>query len=165
MTVLCRAAAISKYTVPVEEARDAFRPWPAWQVRAAAVHELSERLTSVGNYLAAGVRLSEIAPAPGIPPPLSEAITKALGQVEQAGTVIHRYRKLLTKESEVESEREQAIRERAYALWEGDGRPKGKDLEFWVRAETEIAGEPHAGVTDAGKTSGPLQTELSKSAG
>lgn len=165
MIVPSRAAATSQDTVPVEEARDAFRPWPAWRVCATAVHELSERLTSIGNYLAAGVRLSQIAPAPGIPPPLSEALMKALGQVEQAGTVIHRYRKLLTKESEMESEREQAIRERAYALWEVNGRPKGKDLEFWARAETEIVGEPHAGVTDAGKIIGPLQTELSKSAG
>ena len=51
----------------------------------------------------------------------------------------------------MDGEREQAIRERVYALWEGDGRPKGKDLEFWVRAETEIAGDPYAGVTDNGK--------------
>ena len=35
-------------------------------------------------------------------------------------------------------EREQAIRERAYAIWEQEGRPDGKDLEHWLRAEAEF---------------------------
>jgi hypothetical protein len=34
--------------------------------------------------------------------------------------------------------REQAIRERAYAIWEQEGRPDGKDLDHWLRAEAEI---------------------------
>jgi Protein of unknown function (DUF2934) len=34
--------------------------------------------------------------------------------------------------------REQAIRERAYAIWEEEGRPEGKDREHWLRAEVEI---------------------------
>jgi len=34
--------------------------------------------------------------------------------------------------------REQAIRERAYAIWEEEGRPEGRDLEHWLQAETEI---------------------------
>jgi hypothetical protein len=33
---------------------------------------------------------------------------------------------------------EQAIREYAYFLWEGNGRPCGKDLEHWLVAEAEI---------------------------
>lgn len=36
---------------------------------------------------------------------------------------------------------EQRIRERAYALWEGEGRSQGTDREYWLRAEAEIAGE------------------------
>ena len=36
-------------------------------------------------------------------------------------------------------QREQAIRERAYALWEQDGRPEGRSLAHWSRAEAEIA--------------------------
>jgi hypothetical protein len=36
-------------------------------------------------------------------------------------------------------QREQAIRERAYAIWERDGRPYDKDLDHWLRAEAEIA--------------------------
>jgi hypothetical protein len=37
-----------------------------------------------------------------------------------------------------QSLREQAIRERAYAMWEEEGRPDGKDLDHWYRAEAEI---------------------------
>lgn len=32
---------------------------------------------------------------------------------------------------EADPDRQQRIRERAYALWEADGRPEGRDLEFW----------------------------------
>ena len=28
----------------------------------------------------------------------------------------------------------------AYNLWEQDGRPEGRDMEFWVRAEQQLAG-------------------------
>jgi Protein of unknown function (DUF2934) len=44
------------------------------------------------------------------------------------------------------SAREQVIRERAYAIWEEEGRPRGRDLDHWLRAETEIdsAGTPDA---------------------
>jgi hypothetical protein len=33
---------------------------------------------------------------------------------------------------------EDAIRRRAYALWETDGRPHGRDEEYWHRAEREL---------------------------
>ena len=34
--------------------------------------------------------------------------------------------------------KEQAIRERAYAIWEEEGRPEGRHLDHWLRAEAEI---------------------------
>jgi Protein of unknown function (DUF2934) len=34
--------------------------------------------------------------------------------------------------------REQAIRERAYRIWEAEGRPDGKELDHWLRAEAEV---------------------------
>jgi len=37
------------------------------------------------------------------------------------------------------SEREHAIRERAHALWEADGRPEGREQEYWYRAERLLA--------------------------
>jgi hypothetical protein len=33
--------------------------------------------------------------------------------------------------------KEQAIRERAYAIWEEEGRPEGRHLDHWLRAEAE----------------------------
>jgi hypothetical protein len=35
--------------------------------------------------------------------------------------------------------RQEAIRRQAYALWERDGRPDGKDVEHWLRAERLVA--------------------------
>jgi hypothetical protein len=34
--------------------------------------------------------------------------------------------------------REQAIRERAYQIWEEEGRPDGTDLDYWLGAEAEV---------------------------
>lgn len=33
---------------------------------------------------------------------------------------------------------EQQIREQAYALWEKEGSPEGRDLEFWERARLMV---------------------------
>ena len=33
---------------------------------------------------------------------------------------------------------EDKIRERAYAIWEEDGRPEGRQEEHWYRASTEL---------------------------
>ena len=35
----------------------------------------------------------------------------------------------------------QQIAERAYQLWETEGRPFGRDLEHWFQAETELGGK------------------------
>jgi len=34
---------------------------------------------------------------------------------------------------------ERQIRERAYQIWEREGRPHGKSVEHWLQAEAEIA--------------------------
>jgi Protein of unknown function (DUF2934) len=36
---------------------------------------------------------------------------------------------------------EERIRERAHAIWDKEGRPEGKELEHWLRAEAEIVAE------------------------
>jgi hypothetical protein len=41
--------------------------------------------------------------------------------------------------------REHRIRERAYHLWEADGKPHGRDLEYWERARELIGMEDSAG--------------------
>jgi hypothetical protein len=45
--------------------------------------------------------------------------------------------------------REHRVRERAYHLWEADGKQHGRDIEFWERARELVAMEESAG-------SGPL---------
>jgi hypothetical protein len=45
----------------------------------------------------------------------------------------------------------------------GRWRPEGKDLEHWLRNETEIAGQTYAGVTDKGKLVKSSETQVSKS--
>jgi hypothetical protein len=39
-------------------------------------------------------------------------------------------------------EQEQAIRERAYALWQAAGSPEGREDEFWHQAREELGREP-----------------------
>jgi Protein of unknown function (DUF2934) len=39
---------------------------------------------------------------------------------------------------------QQATSSRAYALWEKEGRPDGRDLEHWLEAERIVAGEAAA---------------------
>jgi hypothetical protein len=42
-------------------------------------------------------------------------------------------------------EREARIRERAYHLWEADGRPHGRSTEYWERARELVGMEESAG--------------------
>jgi hypothetical protein len=39
--------------------------------------------------------------------------------------------------SEPQHDREQSIRERAYAIWERQGQPHGQDAAHWAEAEQE----------------------------
>lgn len=38
-------------------------------------------------------------------------------------------------------DRETEVRERAYAIWENEGKPDGQQIEHWERAEKQINGE------------------------
>ena len=42
-------------------------------------------------------------------------------------------------------DREQSIRERAYQIWEQEGRPHARNLLHWLQAEAEI------GIVDTGR--------------
>jgi hypothetical protein len=35
----------------------------------------------------------------------------------------------------------QRVRERAFAIWQREGEPAGRDVEHWLMAEMELAGE------------------------
>jgi len=55
------------------------------------------------------------------------------------------------------TERRASIEARAYAIWEHEGRPDGKDLEHWLRAEAEVEAERTAQEARPG-TPKPLQS-------
>lgn len=40
------------------------------------------------------------------------------------------------------------IEERAYSLWESNGRPEGRALDYWLEAEQEIVSQSVAGEED-----------------
>ncbi len=46
---------------------------------------------------------------------------------------------------EYSPQRDARIRERAYHLWEADGRPHGQDLEYWLRASELVGMEESPG--------------------
>jgi hypothetical protein len=39
----------------------------------------------------------------------------------------------------------EGVRERAYRIWENEGRPHGRDLDHWLQAEREVAGATESG--------------------
>ncbi|WP_158930768.1 DUF2934 domain-containing protein [Acidisphaera sp. S103] len=45
----------------------------------------------------------------------------------------------------IDPKREHRIRERAYHLWEADGKPHGHDVEYWERARELVGMEESAG--------------------
>jgi hypothetical protein len=54
-------------------------------------------------------------------------------------------------------EREARIRDRAYRLWEADGRPHGREKEFWERAEELIGMEDNPTAGQVPVTSGNVE--------
>ena len=56
------------------------------------------------------------------------------------------------------SDREERIKERAYAIWLAEGRVHGKHQDHWHRAEREIAAEETGGAT-ARRPSRPRATK------
>ena len=46
---------------------------------------------------------------------------------------------------------EEAIRKRAYHIWEREGRPQGRDFEHWLQAQVELEAETVGGGNGASK--------------
>lgn len=111
--------------ITVEELRDYENTWPDHEFSpmiAERVGEALERLEAVlPNSEAAGVRQ------------LTETDVAAVGTLEADPSV------------------EQSIRDTAYYLWESDGRPEGRDEEYWHRARDAWLGQQglDAGFEDA----------------
>ena len=49
---------------------------------------------------------------------------------------------------ETYEELKQRITERARQLWDEDGRPEGRDMEYWLKTEDELAPHSVAGEED-----------------
>ncbi|HEV7467958.1 MAG TPA: DUF2934 domain-containing protein [Candidatus Dormibacteraeota bacterium] len=58
---------------------------------------------------------------------------------------------------------EDRIRNRAYELWEAEGRPEGREVDHWLRAAQEVSGEV-AGETSAVGTSATRRPRTPRSA-
>ena len=59
--------------------------------------------------------------------------------VERLGAWIEELRQKLRQRWEARRFK-QEITQRAKAIWEEHGRPSGRDLEFWLQAESEVRG-------------------------
>jgi hypothetical protein len=85
---------------------------------------------------------------------------KKVGELRRRAEGYRRMRKLVTDdraskalddladESELtadELERRHHTRERAHEIWIERGRPEGRDVEFWLDAEKELADDPRSG--------------------
>jgi len=49
-------------------------------------------------------------------------------------------------------DRDAEIATRAHTIWELEGRPTGRDLDHWLRAEAEFEATQHAQATQRAKT-------------
>ena len=58
----------------------------------------------------------------------------------------------------ISDEVRRAIEVRAYLIWEGEGRPHGREKEHWQRAEAEIMGKAPAKKAPAAKTNSSAKT-------
>ena len=63
----------------------------------------------------------------------------------------------------MDQDRERRIHERAYALWQSEGRPEGRHEEHWRQAREAVDGEDAAAGSPA--TSGSVGTEATGSGG
>lgn len=76
---------------------------------------------------------AKIATAKSAKAPAKKTVTTVSAAANAAKTVV--IRKEITPE---------IISTRAYVLWEQAGRPHGRDIEFWVQAETQLKQETQA---------------------
>lgn len=53
--------------------------------------------------------------------------------------------------------REQIVRDTAYAIWEAEGKPEGRDAEHWRLAEERVA----ASTGEAAKVTKPIKGKVS----
>jgi len=52
---------------------------------------------------------------------------------------------------------DERVRARAYELWEKDGRPEGREMDYWLKAEEELNATPRQ--EEGGETAPPVAPE------
>jgi len=65
------------------------------------------------------------------------------------------------------TERNDQIRERAYCLWEADGSPEGKEMDYWLRAEQDVSAvtrKPSQKAKSAGRSASNLAAKTNSTA-
>lgn len=55
-----------------------------------------------------------------------------------------------------------SVRERAYLIWETEGRPDGRDLEHWLQAEREVAQGNGAATAAKSKRRAPARKPVAR---
>ena len=55
-----------------------------------------------------------------------------------------------------------AIRERAYVIWQEQGRPNGRDVQNWLQAETELTATAAVSKTTSRKTTTRRRTTTTR---
>jgi hypothetical protein len=58
----------------------------------------------------------------------------------------------------------QLIAQRAYDLWEAEGRPEGRDVDHWIRAEAMLRSESSASIEAKTEVNTPSTTKSSRRA-
>lgn len=58
---------------------------------------------------------------------------------------------------------DERIRERAYQLWEAEGKPEGQDFDLWLRARDEVETDAEEGEQPAGGMGSSVATPMPKS--
>lgn len=59
-------------------------------------------------------------------------------------------------------DKQDRIRQRAHAIWEGQGRPEGQDREHWAQATREIEAEETAKKKPAAKSAPKVKAPAAK---
>ena len=59
-------------------------------------------------------------------------------------------------------DKQDRIRQRAHAIWEGQGRPEGQDREHWAQATREIEAEETATKKPAAKSAAKVKAPAPK---
>jgi hypothetical protein len=65
------------------------------------------------------------------------------------------------KDDAMSNDREEQLRQRAYEIWEAEGRPEGRHKDHWHQAERELAEYQNANPTGATPKSAVVETRSS----